>query len=176
MRSSVPPGEEPSTWRGPASRLSRALMGPEPRVIPCLLLSQRQLVKTRRFADPAYVGDPVNVLSIFNSFEVDEIVLLDIGAAQDRIPAPLPQLRQYAEECFIPLAYGGGLASVEEMAEVLAVGYEKVVVNSLLADDSTVVAAAASAFGSQAVVASIDVRNVDGGRTVWVRGGSIDTG
>lgn len=146
-------------------------MALEPRVIPCLLLSGSKLVKTRRFAEPAYVGDPVNVLSIFNSFEVDEIVLLDIDGARRRSPAALDQLRQYAEECFIPLGYGGGLSSVEEMRAVLAAGYEKVIVNTLLADDPNVVAEAAAVFGSQAVVASIDVRRTDGARAVCVNGG-----
>jgi cyclase len=151
-------------------------MALEPRVIPSLLLSGAQLVKTRRFAEPAYVGDPVNVLSIFNSFEVDEIILLDIDGARRRTPAALDQLSQYAEECFIPLAYGGGLSSVEEMRAVLAAGYEKVIVNSLLAEEPTVVADAADALGSQAVVASIDVRGRDGGASVWVRGGTVDVG
>jgi cyclase len=151
-------------------------MALEPRVIPCLLLSGAQLVKTQRFEDPAYVGDPVNVLSIFNSFEVDEIVLLDIQGAHRRAPTTVDQLRQYATECFIPLAYGGGLTSVEAMRSVLAAGYEKVIVNTLLADDPTVVADAAEAFGSQAVVASIDVLGTGGEGAVWVRGGSIDTG
>ena len=151
-------------------------MALEPRVIPCLLLSGSQLVKTQRFTDPAYVGDPVNVLSIFNSFEVDEIVLLDIAGATRRTPAPLAQLRQYAEECFIPLAYGGGLTTVEEMRGVLAIGYEKVILNSLLADNPSVVSHAASVFGSQAVVASIDVRATSERQSVYVRGGSVDVG
>jgi len=148
----------------------------ETRVIPCLLLSGSQLVKTRRFSEPAYVGDPVNVLSIFNSFEVDEIVLLDIQAARRRTPTELRQLRHYAEECFIPMAYGGGLTSVEQMNDVFAAGYEKVVLNTLLAEDPSVVADAAAAFGSQAVVASIDVRRSADGYAVAVRGGTQATG
>lgn len=152
------------------------MIGLEPRVIPCLLLSGSQLVKTRRFAEPTYVGDPVNVLSIFNSFEVDEIVLLDIDGASRRAPAPLDRLRQYAEECFIPLAYGGGLTTIEQMRAVLAAGYEKVVVNTLLAEEPSVVREAAAVFGSQAVVASIDVVARDGAYAVVVRGGTAEVG
>jgi cyclase len=147
-----------------------------PRVIPCLLLSGSQLVKTRRFQEPVYVGDPVNVLSIFNDFEVDEIMLLDIGGARRRAPADVDQLRQYAEECFIPLAYGGGLTNLDEMQAVLAAGYEKVIVNTLLAEAPEVVREATNMFGSQAVVASIDVRGLNGRRSAWVRGGTQDTG
>ncbi len=143
-----------------------------PRVIPCLLLEGEQLVKTRRFADPEYVGDPVNVLSIFNSFEVDEIVLLDIGAAGSREPARPEDLARYAEECFIPLAYGGGLADLEAIERTFSIGYEKVVLNSVLADDPEVVTKTAEVFGTQAVVASIDVRS----GTVHTHGAQRDTG
>lgn len=130
----------------------------EPRVIPCLLLDGEALVKTRGFQEPVYVGDPVNVLSIFNDFEVDEIVLLDIRAARSRVPAPTALLRHLAEECFIPLAYGGGLTTLDQMGEVLQIGFEKVVVNTLLETDPDTVREAVATFGSQAIVASIDVR------------------
>jgi cyclase len=141
-------------------------------VIPCLLLEGEQLVKTRRFQEPEYVGDPVNVLSIFNSFEVDEIVLLDIGAAGSGQPAAAEDLARYAEECFIPLAYGGGLADLEAIERTFSIGYEKVVLNSVLVDDPDVVTKTAEVFGTQAVVASIDVK----GGTVHTHGGSHDTG
>ena len=148
----------------------------EPRIIPCLLLDGDALVKTVQFADPTYVGDPVNVLSIFNEFEVDEIVLLDIAAPTCGAPTSVERLTRLAEECFIPLAYGGGLRSCEQMAQVLRAGVEKVILNTLLWDDADQVREAARLFGSQAVVASIDVRQVDGQPRVFVSGGTIDTG
>jgi cyclase len=80
----------------------------EPRVIPVLLITDGCFVKTRCLRDPVYVGGPVNVLSIFNEFEVDEIITLDIVAAKSRIPQSFYLLQHYAEECCIPLAYGGG--------------------------------------------------------------------
>ena len=142
----------------------------EPRVIPVLLIADGRFVKTRCFSDPIYIGDPVNVLSIFNEFEVDEIITLDITAAKSRIPQPLDLLRNYAEECFIPLAYGGGLTSVEQIGEVLRAGYEKAVVNSLLADQPDIVESAADRYGSQAIVASIDIRSENEKRSVVVHG------
>jgi len=147
-----------------------------PRIIPCLLLDGEALVKTTQFADPVYVGDPVNVLSIFNSFEVDEIVLLDITAAHRRSPAPDALLAHLAEECFIPLAYGGGLTTVEQIGRILKIGFEKVVLNTLLFDDPGVVRDAVTRFGSQAVVASIDVRGDGSMASVFVRGASHDVG
>lgn len=140
----------------------------EPRIIPALLLDGAQLVKTSRFADPVYVGDAINVLSIFNDFEVDEIVLLDIGAAHSRTPSPMVDLRRYAEECFIPLAYGGGITALDEVAALFDAGYEKVILNSVLAEDPALVESAAARFGRQAVVAGIDVRS----GTVQGRGGT----
>lgn len=146
-----------------------------PRIIPCLLLEGEALVKTTRFADPVYVGDPVNVLSIFNSFEVDEIVLLDITGAERRTPAPEALLAHLAEECFIPLAYGGGLTTVDEMGRILKIGFEKVVLNTVLLEDPDVVREAVARFGSQAVVASVDVRGAGDAASVFVRGASVDT-
>ena len=138
--------------------------------IPVLLLENQQFVKTRAFEDPVYVGDPINVLSIFNEFVVDEIIILDIVAAHTRNTPCFQMLRKYAEECFIPLAYGGGLTEVDQFSELYHAGYEKAVVNTLLAEDPVVVEEAATRFGSQAVVASIDVRRVDGGFEVVVKG------
>lgn len=147
----------------------------EPRFIPTLLLSNGQLVKTRQFGDPVYVGDAINVLSIFNDFEVDEIVLLDIDGATRRTPADLSELRRYAEECFIPLAYGGGLTTIDQIASILGVGFEKVVLNTVVHDDPGVVAAASTRFGAQAIVVSIDVRGGADGEVV-VRSGQVGTG
>ena len=144
----------------------------EPRFIPVLLLADGRLVKTTQFSMPEYVGDPINVLSIFNEFVVDEIIILDIAAARSRQHVPFQELRLFAEECFIPLAYGGGLTTTEQMGELFDAGFEKAVVNTLLADDPAVVEAAAHRFGSQAVVASIDVRGEPGERRVVTRGGA----
>lgn len=146
------------------------------RVIPCLLLSGDRLVKTTQFRDPVYVGDPVNVLSLFNAFEVDEMFLLDIGAATGRTPTPGPLLRTFAEECFIPLAYGGGLSTLEQIEAVFNAGYEKVVLNTAVAERPELVSEAAQTFGSQAIVVSVDVATQGDRRRVMVRGGHVDVG
>ena len=112
------------------------------------------------------------MLSIFNEFVVDEIIILDIVAAKSRVSQSFNLLQHYAEECFIPLAYGGGLTTMEQIGDVFRSGYEKVVVNSLLADQPSVVESAANRYGSQAVVASIDVRGGRDARRVVVHGNS----
>ena len=148
-------------------------MSAEPRIIPVLLLEGERFVKTTRFRDPVYVGDPINVLSIFNEFEVDELIILYIHAAQSRVPSDTSLLRRYATECFIPLAYGGGLSSIEQITEVFKAGYEKVVLNSLLEEDPETVSLVAKRFGSQAVVGSIDVRGPAVSREVAIRGNRV---
>lgn len=129
-----------------------------PRVIPLLLLDHQKLVKTLRFDDPVYVGDPVNILSIFSSFEVDEIVLLDIDAPRSGRGPDVELLGHLASEALVPLTYGGGIRTIGDVRQVLAAGVEKVAVNTALADGPEVIGAGAALAGNQAIVASIDVR------------------
>lgn len=147
-------------------------MSVEPRVIPALLLSGERLVKTRQFTDPVYVGDPVNVLSIFNDFEVDEIFIADIDAARSRRPSSLELLGRLATECFIPLAYGGGVSDVETARAIVAAGFEKIVVNTAIVEQPRAVERMVASLGSQAIVASVDARLTASGYRVFTRGGS----
>ena len=143
-----------------------------PRVIPVLLLEGERLVKTRRFEDARYVGDPVNVISIFNDLEVDELMILDIGAARSRTPAPLALLNRIVTEAFIPLAYGGGVETVAQAQEIIAVGVEKIVVNTAVLTAPDAVREMVRALGSQAIVASVDVRRDGEGYVVYTAGGA----
>ena len=143
-----------------------------PRVIPTLLLYHESLVKTIRFGRFEYVGDPCNTVRIFNELEVDELVFLDIGAARERSGPNLKVLRDIANECFMPLAYGGGIKTPAEAATVLKIGFEKIVINTQAVENRGLVTTLADEFGRQAVVGSIDVRNDWRGRpTVRTRGG-----
>jgi cyclase len=128
------------------------------RVIPCLLLSGTGLVKTVRFKNPTYVGDPVNAVNIFNQKEVDEVIVLDITATTERRPPPFQLISEMATECFMPLTYGGGVRSLQDMDALYRSGVEKVALNTVVADDPKLVQAAAERFGTQAVVVSIDAR------------------
>jgi imidazole glycerol-phosphate synthase subunit HisF len=140
------------------------------RVIPCLLLKAGSLVKTVRFRRPAYIGDPVNTVRIFNELEVDELAFLDIAASVEERPPDLEALRRIADECFMPLAYGGGIRDVATAERILQIGFEKLIVNSAAFDDPPLITELARRFGSQAVIASIDVgRPVFGGYRVMSR-------
>lgn len=127
------------------------------RVIPCLLLHKGGLVKTTQFKNPQYVGDPINVVRIFNEFEVDELVFLDIGATINQSSPPFKQIQQIASECFMPIAYGGGINNLEDVRQILASGVEKIIVNSYAAKNPSFITQIASTFGSQSVVVSVDV-------------------
>ena len=148
-----------------------------PRVIPTLLLRHESLVKTVRFGAFQYIGDPTNTVRIFNELEVDELAFLDITATLDERDPNLSLLADIANECFMPLAYGGGVRTFEQVREILGIGFEKVIVNSQAADDPAFVSSLADHFGSQAVIVSIDVRRDAAARpTVRTRSGSVDTG
>ena len=128
------------------------------RVIPVLLLDDESLVKTRRFAKPAYIGDPCNTVRIFNELEVDELAFLDITATPQRRGPNFALLADIASECFMPLSYGGGLSSFDQAARVFDTGFEKVVLNSHVHARPALVEEIARVYGSQAVVVGIDVK------------------
>lgn len=141
------------------------------RVIPVLLLRERSLVKTRRFGRFRYIGDPTNTVRIFNELEVDELCLLDISAARSRRAPAFELLRDVASECFTPLAYGGGIADLETAKRVFDTGFEKIVVNTAATEHPDLIGQIARIYGTQAVVASIDVsRDWLGRGGVFIRG------
>ncbi|HKC64033.1 MAG TPA: AglZ/HisF2 family acetamidino modification protein, partial [Pyrinomonadaceae bacterium] len=142
------------------------------RVIPCLLLKNEGLVKTVKFKNPKYVGDPLNAVKIFNEKEVDELIFLDITATVENRRPPLKLISQIASECFMPFCYGGGIRSVEDIAELFKLGVEKVAINSQAVENPLLIRSAAEKFGSQSIVVSIDVKkNLFGKYRVFTHGG-----
>lgn len=128
------------------------------RVIPVLLLNNGGLVKTSRFRNAKYVGDPINAIRIFNEKEVDELMLLDIMASKNRTEPCYRLIEDVAGECFMPLAYGGGIKTVEQAARIFSLGVEKIVLQTVALDDPTVITRIADRFGSQSIVVSVDVK------------------
>ncbi len=129
-----------------------------PRVIPVLLLRGEGLVKTKQFKDPRYVGDPINAVRIFNEKEVDELIFLDINASKEGRPPNYEMVERIASECFMPLAYGGGVKSLDHANRLFSIGVEKVIINTAALDDSKSLTTIAQRYGSQAVVGAIDFR------------------
>ena len=128
------------------------------RYIPCLLLKGAGLVKTVKFKNPKYVGDPINTVRIFNEKEVDELIFLDIEATpQDREPN-YKLLSEIADECFMPLAYGGGIKTLEQAIKIFQIGIEKVAINSAAHSNLKLIGDIAAIYGTQAVIGIIDVK------------------
>jgi len=128
------------------------------RVIPTLLLEGAGLVKTIKFRNPVYIGDPINTVRIFNEKEVDELLFLDIGASRSGAGPNFELLRDIAGEAFMPMGYGGGLSSIEEIHRIFKIGFEKVALNSSLFANPDLIDQAVAIFGSQSIVAFLDVK------------------
>ncbi len=133
-----------------------------PRIIPVLLYDDRDLIKTIQFNERTYLGDPVNAVKIFNRKGIDELSVLDIGATKNGHEPDFELLRDIASEAFMPLSCGGGITTVEQIRELLAIGYEKVVINTALIRNPKLIQQAVELFGSQSIVASIDAKTDKG--------------
>lgn len=127
------------------------------RVIPILLLKGEGLVKTICFKDPTYIGDPINVVRIFNEKEVDEIVILDITATKENRDPKYEWIKDIVSESFMPLAYGGGIKNLEQIKRLFGIGIEKVILNSALCN-LELINKASNIYGNQSIVASIDAK------------------
>lgn len=137
------------------------------RIIPVLLLKNDSLVKTIRFNTYKYIGHPCNTVRIFNELEVDELMFLDIHATKERRGPNLKILSEIASECFMPLAYGGGIRTLDQAKSIFDIGIEKVVINASAVEDPRFITALASHYGSQSIIVSIDVKKgLFGSRTV----------
>jgi imidazole glycerol-phosphate synthase subunit HisF len=128
------------------------------RIIPCLLLKNESLVKTIKFKKYNYIGDPVNTVRIFNELEVDELMFLDIFASKEGGNINFDLLRDIANECFMPLSYGGNIRSLDDAKLIFEIGFEKVVINSSAFNNLKLIKDISKYFGVQSVVGSIDVK------------------
>jgi imidazole glycerol-phosphate synthase subunit HisF len=128
------------------------------RVIPCLQLVDESLVKTVQFNKPGYIGDPINTVRIFNELEVDELCFLDIRATTQKRDVNFKILQEIANECFMPLSYGGGIKDFETAKKILSIGFEKLVINTAAIEKPEFITQLAEYFGNQSVIVSIDIK------------------
>ena len=146
------------------------------RLMPCLLMSNGALVKTVRFKNPVYVGDPVNAVRIFNQKEVDELVLLDIEATTHNRGIDFETLEKVVSECFMPICYGGGVNTVDDMRRLFNLGVEKISLGAAAFENPELIRQASAEFGNQAIVVTLDVKKgLLGGHTVRTHQGKKDT-
>lgn len=128
------------------------------RVIPILLLTAKGLVKTQQFKNPIYIGDPINAIKIFNEKEVDELIVLDIDASKEKREPHFEIIKNLASECFMPLAYGGGISNLEQVRKLFNLGIEKVSINTSGLNNPNLISIISREFGSQSVTVSVDIK------------------
>ncbi len=147
------------------------------RIIPCLDVNNGRVVKGTSFVNLRDAGDPVEAAIAYNQQGADELVLLDITASVENRGTMVEIVREVAKHVFIPFTVGGGIRSVEDFQVLLRAGADKVSVNSAAFQNPELITQAAEKFGSQCVVCAIDAkRRSEGGWTVFLNGGRVDTG
>jgi len=148
-----------------------------PRIIPCLLIQDGGLVKTVKFKDPKYVGDPINAVKIFNEKEADELIVIDIDATVNGVEPNYAQITKLAAECRMPLCYGGGITSAEQAKKIIGLGVEKVAISSAALVNPSLVTQIAEEIGSQSVVVVLDhkTRLLSKTPEVWTHNGTRNT-
>ncbi len=148
-----------------------------PRIIPVLLLKNQALVKSKRFKDFRYIGDPINAVRLFNDFKADELVLLDILATKEKRVISINLVNDVGEEANMPFAVGGGIRSIASIREILNSGAEKVIIGSYAAENPEFIHIASETFGSSSIVVCIDVKKKIFGQVhSWTNNGNKPTG
>jgi len=144
------------------------------RMIPCLLIHNKGLVKTVQFKDPKYVGDPINAVKIFNEKEVDELIVLDIDATKENRGPNLKMIKNLADECRMPLCYGGGINTVDQAVKIISLGVEKVALSCSALNDIELCQQIGDIIGNQSVVVVIDVKKkkLFGGYDIYTHNGT----
>ncbi len=148
----------------------------KPRIIPCLLVHNKGLVKTVNFKDPKYLGDPINAVRIFNEKEVDELIVLDIDCSRENRPPDYKMIEDLAAECRMPLCYGGGVKSADDAQRIFNLGVEKVAISSAAVENPNLIAEIAQRVGTQSVIIVLDVKKGKSGYEVWTYNGTRNSG
>lgn len=142
------------------------------RLIPCLLLRDQGIIKTIQFNKYRYLGDPINAVRIFNDKEVDELIFLDIDATKKGRKPDFEFLKKITEQCFMPLCYGGGVSSIDDIKKLFEIGFEKVAVNYSAFCNPDLILEATQIFGTQSIVGAMDVKKKSNGQKyVYLKNG-----
>jgi imidazole glycerol-phosphate synthase subunit HisF len=149
----------------------------QPRIIPSLLIHEKGLVKSTKFKDYKYVGDPINAVKIFNEKEVDEIIIVDIDASVNGNEPDYKLIEKLAYECRMPLCYGGGIKTAEQAQRIFALGVEKISISSIAVQNPEIITEIANVVGNQSVVVVLDVKKkLFGGYEIYTHNGTKKTG
>jgi cyclase len=149
-----------------------------PRIIPCLLVHNNGLVKTVKFANPKYVGDPINAVKIFNEKSVDELMVIDIDSSRLNVEPNYKMIENLAAECRMPLSYGGGIKTAEQAQKIFSLGVEKIAISSIAVETPELICKIAERVGNQSVVVVLDVKKkLFGGKyEIWTHNAKKNSG
>jgi imidazole glycerol-phosphate synthase subunit HisF len=140
-------------------------------------LKNHGFYKTIEFKNPRYLGDPINIVKLFNDKEAHELAILDITATLQGKEPDFNYLAEIASECFMPIGYGGGIRKIQDIQKLLALGFEKVIINSEAVRQPDLIKNSSKEFGAQSIVVSIDVKMEGNGKyVVYINGGRDRTG
>ena len=144
------------------------------RVIPSLLLDNDSLYKTLKFKNPKYIGDPINAVKIFNTKEVDELILLDFTASIEKRSPNFKNIKEIVSEAFMPIGYGGGISSINDIDKLFKIGIEKIIINTSSYENQNILLEAIKIYGSQSIVISLDYkRDFFGNYNIYTRSGTV---
>lgn len=144
------------------------------RIIPTLLMDDDGLVKTQKFKNSRYIGDPINAVRIFNNKEVDELVLLNITATTEQKGPKFESIAEIVSEAFMPIGYGGGINKMSQIEQLFKIGIEKVILNTAAFTNETLISEAANIYGNQSIVVSVDVKkDLFGNYHMYTHGGKV---
>lgn len=149
-----------------------------PRIIPCLLVHNRGLVKSVKFSDYKYVGDPINAVKIFNEKEVDELMVIDIDATAKKREPDYKMIENLAAECRMPLCYGGGIKTVDQALQIFSLGVEKIAISSIALENPELISQIAERVGNQSVIIIIDEKKklFSNKYEIWTHNATRNTG
>ena len=140
----------------------------ESRIIPTLLIENRELFKTTKFKKPNYLGDPINIIRIFNDKEADELAIFDIGVSKNGNGPDFDYLSKINKEAFMPLSYGGGIRNLEDAKKIISLGYEKIIINSTALKNPILIKELSDILGSSAITVCIDLKRKMFGKSYHV--------
>ncbi len=148
-----------------------------PRIIPSLLVHEKGLVKTVRFKNPKYVGDPLNAVKIFNEKEVDELAVFDIDATVLGLEPDYDLIEKLANQSRMPICYGGGVKTVEQAQKIFGLGIEKIALSSSVINNPNLISKISERVGAQSVIVVLDVKKkIFGGYEIYTHNGKKNTG
>tara|TARA_B100000989_G_scaffold298655_1_gene288957 strand:- start:1732 stop:2487 length:756 start_codon:yes stop_codon:yes gene_type:complete len=142
-----------------------------PRIIPCLLLSKHDLVKTINFSNPSYVGDPINTVKIFNEKKADELFLLEIKATVDKYEPNFELIKKIARESRMPLCYGGGIKNLDHAKKIFNFGVEKIALSSVIFENLDIVSKISNFSGANSIVVVLDLKKTGDGYSIFINNG-----